>query len=89
MGMAFKYTCVGDAGEFSLVKSLDVMCSAIAHTGTEAADHLVYDLEEIALVGYACSDTFGHKFLGICLVALEIAVLRAFFHSLERAHTAV
>jgi len=81
--MAFGHTGVGDTCELCLVKRLDVGSSAVSHAGTEAANHLVNYLVEVAFEGYTCGNAFGNEFLYIGLVALEVTVFRAFLHRFE------
>ena len=46
VGMAFGHTGIGDAGEFCRMERFDVFGAAVAHAGTQAAEHLVDNLEE-------------------------------------------
>lgn len=59
--MAFKDAGVGDAGKFGVVEGIDVLCTAVAHSGPESAQHLVHYLIEQSLVWHACGYAFGHK----------------------------
>ena len=87
--MALEHAGIGDAGKLGIVELDDVVRPAIAHPRTQAADQLIDDFIEAAFVWDARGYTFGHKFLDIGDRALEITVLGAVFHCLERAHAAV
>ena len=50
---------------------------------------MIEDLLYGALEGDASADTLGHQFLGLNYAGLEVAVLGAVLHSLERAHAAI
>src|SRR6185369_15958883 len=65
----------------------------VAHAGAEAADELLDDEGERALVGHAALDALGHELhaeLGALLV-LHVAVPAAFAlaHRFEGAHAAI
>ncbi len=87
--MAFGHTGVGDAGELGLMEGIDVFRSAIAHSGTQTAEHLIDNLVERTLVRHTGGNPFRHKFLRVSLTGLEIAVFRAFLHGFERTHATV
>src|SRR3954451_18480305 len=81
----------GDANEFRFLQLLDRRRAAIAHRLPQAADELVQDRRERALVRHAPLDPLGHELVDVLDVALEVAVLRerARPHRAERAHAAV
>src|SRR5690606_40302497 len=90
VGVALAEAGGGDADELRpLLERLDGLAAAVAHRGAEAADHLVDDLVEAALVGHAALDPLGHELPEVVLGVLEVAVLRAGLHGAERAHPAV
>ena len=70
---------------------LDRRRAAVAHRLPQAADDLVDDRRERALVRDATLDALGDELLDVLDVALEVAVLRerARLHRAERAHPAV
>ena len=55
----------------------------------QAADELVDDTADRALVGHAALDAFGHQLQGLAHFLLEVAVGRAARHGAERAHAAI
>ena len=65
--------------------------AAVAHAGLQAADQLVDDEGQRALVRHAALDAFGHELHLLQLVVLEVAVAAALAlaHRFERAHAAV
>ena len=87
--MALGAAGIGDADELGLLQVLDGAAARVAHAGLQAANHLVEHFAEGAFVGHAAHNAFGHKLLGVGLLVLEVAVLRAALHGLERAHAAV
>src|SRR3954471_15739864 len=84
-------TGAGDADEARLLHVVDRRCAAIAHRLPEAADELIHDRAQRALVADAAFDPFRDELVDILDVALEIAVLRerACAHRAERPHAAV
>ena len=87
--MALLNTGVGDTAEAGIVQVVDGAGTAVTHTGTETASHLVNHLIEIALVRHAAHDTLGHELLGIVHVALHVTVFGSVLHSLQGTHAAV
>ena len=85
--VTFHYAGTCDAHKLGIVELVYSGCSAVAHTGLQAACELIDDLVERTLVGYAACDALGNELLGIFGAGLEVAVLGAILHSLERAHT--
>src|SRR3954471_4868422 len=81
----------GDADELRVLHLRDRRGPAVAHRLPEAADELVDDRRERALVRDAAFDPLGHELLDVLDVALEVAVLgeRPCAHRAERAHAAV
>src|SRR5262249_6435750 len=80
-----------DANEARALEILDGRCSAIAHRLAHAADELVDDRCERALVRDPAFDPLGNELVDALDAVLEIPVLReaARFHRAERAHAAV
>ena len=72
--MALEYTCIGDAGELSVVQTFNVSSTAIAHASAQTTDELVDNLLNGTLVRYTAGDTLRHKLLGITDIVLEITV---------------
>ena len=62
------------------------MLSAISHTRTKAALHLIDNLRDASAVRHPALDSLGDKFLGIFL---EIAVFAARRHRGKRTHAAI
>lgn len=90
MDVGFFEAGAGHADEFGFFLHLGHSCGAgIAHGSAQAADHLVHDIGDWAFVGDATFDAFGHQFIGLVHLALEIAVSGAFDHGADRAHAAV
>ena len=87
--MSLKVTCVSDAYELSFTKLLDVRSTAITHTCAETTYELVNHLIESTLVRNLSYDSLRNELLDVSLHILEVTVLRALLHSLERAHTTV
>src|SRR3954467_5918258 len=81
----------GDADEARLLHLGDRRSAAVAHRLPQAADELVDDRRERALVGDTPLDPLGNELLDVLDVTLEVAVLRerARAHRAERAHAAV
>src|SRR4051794_27384224 len=81
----------GDADEARVLQLVDRRGAAVAHRLPEAADELVDDRRERALVRDAALDPLGDELLHVLDVALEVAVLRERprAHRAERAHPAV
>ena len=68
---------------------LNVAGSAIAHARTQTARELIDHLLHRSLVGHAAGNALGHQLLHVLRVGLEVAVLRAVLHGLQRAHAAI
>src|SRR5947207_12553365 len=80
----------GDPHEACALHVLDRGGAAIAHRLPQAADELVDDRSERALVADAALDSLGNELLDLLDLALEIAVLRiATPHRTERGHAPV
>src|SRR5215211_5376535 len=81
----------GDAHEARLLEVADRRSAAVAHGLADAADQLVEDRGEAALVWHAALDPLGDELVDVLDVALEVAVLRerARAHGAEGAHPAV
>src|SRR5215831_12604872 len=81
----------GDAHEPRVVQLRDRRRAAVAHGLAQAADQLMQDRRQRALVRHASLDPLGHELVDVLDVALEVAVLRerARAHRAERAHAAV
>src|SRR5256885_1589689 len=80
----------GDPNELRVVQRLDRRGTAVPHCLAQAADDLVQNAADRALVGHARLDPFGHELVDVFDVALEVAVLRiaARLHRPERPHAA-
>ena len=78
--MALLHTRIRDSDETCFFQRLDVFGSAVAHTGSQAADHLVDHLFERAFVRYTRGDSFRNELLDIVFHILEITVFRAVLH---------
>ena len=87
--MALGHTCSGNAHETGILQLGQVVRSAVTHSGAETADELVYHLGKGTLVGNLSHDALRHKFLDVLLHILEVTVLGAQLHGLERTHTTV
>src|SRR4051794_26235655 len=89
--MALAEPGAGDADKGRALHLLDRRRAAIAHRLPEAADELVEDVRDRALVRNSALDAFRHELVHVLDVALEVAVLRiaARLHRAERAHPAV
>src|SRR5262249_38842213 len=81
----------GDADEARVLHRVDRLGAAVAHGLAQAADDLVDDALEPALVRHSALDTLRHEFLDVLDVALEVPVLAepARLHRAQRAHAAV
>ena len=89
MWVSLKVTRICDAYESCLAELLDVSGTAVTHTCTETTYELVNNLVEGTLVRNLSYDSLRNELLDVCLHILEVTVLRALLHSLERAHTTV
>ena len=89
MRMTLVDTGIGDTGKLRLMQLLDGGSTAIAHTGTQSTDHLIDDFLHGSLVRHATGNALWNEFLDILRICLEIAVLRAMFHSLQRTHATI
>src|SRR6266542_1886997 len=91
VGVALAQPRAGDADEPRGLHVLERRGAAITHRLTDAADELVQDPGERALVGDAALDPLGDELVDVLDVALEVAVLRiaARLHRAERTHAAV
>ena len=79
-----------DADETCLLQCLDVLSTAITHTGTYASYKLEDSLRELTLEWHSANDTLGNELVDIALgTLLEVAVGRTGLHSIDRAHTSV
>ena len=87
--MAFGDPCRGDLDKLSLFERLDIFCSDIAHSCPEPTDKLKDHFRQCALKWYPADYPFRNLFLDIIFHILEISVLRAFLHGLDRSHPAV
>ena len=87
--MALKESCIGNSHELGSAKRLDVLGSHIAHTGTETADQLIYDLADSSLERYLSDNSLRNKLLDILFHILEISVFRAMLHCLKRTHSTI
>src|SRR6266511_4620473 len=89
--MALAQARGGDADELRALHLVDRRGSAVAHRLTQAADELVQDRLERALVRDAPFDALRHQFLDVLDVALEVTVARraSCTHRTERAHATV
>jgi len=67
---------------------LDIPCSTVTHAGSQAADQLINERRQVALVGHAALDAFGHELAGV-VAALPIAFARPGDHRPDRAHAAI
>jgi hypothetical protein len=72
----------------ALPERLDVLRADGAHARADAADHLIDEVGELALVRDHAFDALGHELLHVLDVALAIALLAALYHRAERAHAA-
>ena len=69
---------------------VDRAAAAVAHGGAQAADHLIDDLGERALVRDHAFDAFRNELVDVALVVvLEVAVGGTLAHGTEGAHAAV
>src|ERR671935_3310380 len=91
MRVAFLEARPGDPHERRQLHIVDRRRPAIAHRLPEAADELVEDVRDRALVRDTPLDALGDKLVDVFDVALEVAVLReaASLHRAERAHASV
>src|SRR5262245_12832954 len=76
VGMALAETGAGDAPERGLLQRVDRRRAAVAHRLAEAADELVQERRELALVRHASLDALRHELVDVLDVALEVPVLR-------------
>src|SRR5215218_9491642 len=67
-------TGAGDPHEARLLEIGDRRSAAVAHRLADAADELVQDRREAALVGDTALDPFGDELVHVLDVALEVAV---------------
>src|SRR5699024_4548022 len=85
--MAFLQAGAGNPDELCLLMQLrNVGASGIAHTGTQASQHLIDGVGQGALEGHAAFHAFGNQLAG---VRLEVPVGAALTHSGQAAHTTV
>ena len=64
--------------------------AAVAHGGTQTADHLIDDRGDGTLKGHHAFNAFRDELIDIALVVvLEVAVGRTLAHRAERTHAAV
>ena len=85
--MAFRQTRAGNLDELAvLAQVVDVLRTAVAHAGADAANHLEDGVRQNSLIRHAPFNTFGDELLR---VLLEVAVFRAVLHRAQRTHAAV
>src|SRR3954454_8425461 len=89
--MRLSETGTGDADEAGFLHVVDRRRAAVAHRLPNAADELVHDRAQRALVADAPFDPFRDELLDVLDVPLEVAILRerACAHRAERAHATV
>src|SRR5258708_26628877 len=88
--MALAQARAGDAQELPfLLQLLDGGAAGVAHCRAQAADQLMDDVADRALVGHAALYAFGHQLQRALDLLLEVAVGRAARHGADRAHAAV
>ena len=85
--MAFRQPRAGNLDELAvLAQVVDVLRTAVAHAGADAANHLINGICERSLIRHTALDAFRNVLLVVCL---EVAVAGALTHSAQRAHAAV
>ena len=87
--MAFEYAGIGYARKLRVMQLLNIGCSAIPHTGTQAAYQLVDNLVQRTFIRNTGGNAFGHQFLHIGSPALEITVFRTILHRFQRTHATI
>src|SRR5262249_16868778 len=88
--VAFAPAGGGDALEAAVsLHVLDGPIAGVAHGRAQAADELVDDVADRALVGHAAFDALRHQLERIRDLLLEIAIGGAARHGADRAHAAV
>src|SRR6185437_11114647 len=89
MRMAFAHSGRGNAYKLCFLQVWYVGCAAIMHACAQSAGVLVNNLGKGAFVRDTAYNTLGHQLGNYIGLVLEIAVFRAFVHSLYRAHATV
>ena len=85
--MALLQACAGDTHELAVgTQLLDIVGAAVAHTGAQAAHHLVYSLGHGSPVRHTAFYAFGYQLL---VVGLEVTILGALLHGAQTAHAPV
>src|SRR5699024_5331790 len=87
MRMALSERCRRDLDKSAVfLQFIDRVRTAVAHTGTDAANELEYGILNGSLVGNAAFHAFRNQLLR---VGLEVTVLAAVFHGGDGSHAAV
>src|SRR5690606_6691502 len=90
MDVGFTYACRGDFDELGLGAHLfDGSTAAIAHGSAYAADQLINDGDNAALVRYTAFYAFRHELIDVVGGILEVAICRAVGHGAQAAHAAI
>ena len=66
VGVAFGHTGSCNAHKLSFVQSLNVGCTAIAHSGTQTAKHLIHHFVERPLERHSGGNALGHGPFALC-----------------------
>src|SRR5690606_7902766 len=88
VGLTYTRSC--NFHELSLgVQFLDGFATAVAHGSTDAANQLVNNGNNTALVRHTAFNTFWNQFVSVVRRILEVAVSRTIDHGAQATHTAV
>ena len=75
MRMAFSHARGADSAEPGVVaERINILCSAVSHTGSETANELIDEIAQGATIGDASFDAFGDELSAVTDVGLAVAI---------------